>query len=75
MSWFGIFRKSPEQQAAEAEQQNHVGVNALRARHQELLVKAAFFGLDPATLILLIQFFGPLAVALLELLLKRLESR
>jgi len=75
MSFFGLFRKTPEQQAAEAEQHQLVTVNALRSRHEMLLTRAAIQGLDPATLIRLIQFFGPLLVALLELWLKRQESR
>lgn len=75
MSFFGLFRKTPEQQAAEAEQHQLVAVNALRSRHEMLLTRAAMQGLDPATLIRLIQFFGPLLVALLELWLKRQESR
>lgn len=74
MDFFGIFKKTPERQAAEAEQNVHVSVNALRVRHQDRLLQAAFLGLDPATLLLLIQFFGPLAVALIDLLLKRLAA-
>ncbi len=70
----GIFHRSPEQIAADAVVPLE-RVAAVRLRHEGLLLRAATAGLDVGTITLLIQLFGPLAVALIELLLKRLASR
>ncbi len=76
MSLFtGLFRRTPDQIAQDHEQPVAVSYTALRARHASVLDRAGAQGLDPNTLLILLQFFGPLLVALVERLLKRLESR
>lgn len=72
--FLGIFRKSPEQIAQEAEVKR-VSAGVLLVRHRELLDRAKALTLDPTTLLFLIQLFGPLAVALIERLLARLQAR
>lgn len=74
MSFFGLFRKTPEVQAKEAEQRELQPLGIVRNRHAALLDSARTAGLDPGTLLLLLQFFGPLFEALLKLLLSRLDA-
>lgn len=71
---FGIFKKTPETIAREAEETAaHEPVALLRHRHESLLSRAALAGQDISTWLLLIQLFGPLAVALLTRLLDRIS--
>jgi hypothetical protein len=71
---FGWFKKSPESLAAEAEVANLEPLGVVRSRHAARLARAKQLGLDPGTLLLLLQFFGPLLVALLDRLLSRLDA-
>jgi len=75
--FFGLFRKSPEKIAEEAERDAgpRQSTAALHARHARLLDRCKTAGIDPGTILLLIQLFGPLIVALVERLLKRLDER
>lgn len=70
-----LFRRTPDRIAADHEQAVAVSYVALRTRHSRLLERAGAQGLDPNTLLILLQFFGPLLVALVERLLRKLESR
>jgi len=49
-------------------------LEALKQKHATLLEKARVAGLDPNTILLLLQFFGPLIQALLLKLIDRIGS-
>lgn len=48
-----------------------VGRTLLRQRHQDLLARGQAVGLDPATVLLLIELFGGIIVKLVERYIKR----
>ncbi len=75
MSILTFFRRTPEQiveDYTEAAPETHM---VLRGRHFGLLERAKVQGLDPNTILLLIQLFGPLAVALVNALVAWLGRR
>jgi hypothetical protein len=73
---FGWLRRSHDQVALDAEKETAESpLVLLRHKHDGLLTRGVAVGLDSGTLLLLLQLFGPLAVALIELLIKRLSGR
>lgn len=52
-----------------------VGGSFLRQRHADLIARGQAAGMDPATLLLLLQVFGPLAVKIIEAVLAWVQKR
>lgn len=69
------FRRTPEQIVEDYTAAEVEPMVALGRRHTKLINDARVQGLDPNTVLLLIQVFGPLAVALIEALIAWVKRR
>lgn len=67
-----LFPSTPAETAAAAEVAIPEATTAVAGRYSGLLAKARVKGLDPNTLLLLLQFFGPLFAELLKRLIDRI---
>lgn len=75
MGAFKYFRRTPEQIVEDYMTTDPEPMVALGRRHTKLVNDARVQGIDPNTVLLLIQVFGPLAIAIVEALIAWVKRR